>query len=266
MVGSGETNGLLDRQVVNLSTSELAESSSRALGRLVVDTVDTINDGAVGSPATITSDQPEAKQCMCTKCSQGRTIGERPGEVARNVGDLDDLGPGRADGDELEREVVLVGEAGTSEVTEPLREIVAGDTVTAVDAVNPGTMVEVVTRLGAGDVVDVGVGGDALDLEDLGTSETLPVEVQLVGVAEEVGAELSDELNRVGDDVDVLDTMLLKTRDRCQEKVLEVGVAVREPTYGSDQFEKIDHESIMGLRVCPSFNWLVKSYKSLLKS
>ena len=85
--------------------------------------------------------------------------------------------------------------------------------------------------MGSGEVVNVVIDLQILDLDDLCTSETLPVKVNLVV---EVGEILADQAYKIDDvwcDIDVILAVFEETDDRGGQQVLESGIAVGRPHY-----------------------------------
>lgn len=83
--------------------------------------------------------------------------------------------------------------------------------------------------MGSGEVVNVVINLQILDLDDLCTSETLPVKIDLVVEAGEILADQAYKIDGVWCDIGVILAVFEETDDRGGQQVLESGIAAGRP-------------------------------------
>jgi len=113
---------------------------------------------------------------------QGCRVGECRTAIGGKIRNLDGFGGGRVGGDQFERQGVLGNAGRASEVSESLGVGGSGETVAREDGVDADTVVEIVARDSACDVIDIVKRVLAFDLQNLGTGETFPVEANGIKV------------------------------------------------------------------------------------
>ena len=84
-----------------------------------------------------------------------------------------------------------------------IREVLT-DPVARIDTVDSHSVVEVVTRSGFCDIVDIIIGIHLRNLENFRTREALPVKLDIFVVICVIGSKLVDEFNRVGSNIYIL--------------------------------------------------------------
>jgi hypothetical protein len=102
-----------------------------------------------------------------------------------------------------------------------IRKPIAGD-----DAVHPDVVVKEISRLGAGNFIDVLESRESADFDYFCTGQALPVETFRSQETSEVFAELTCELGRIWGDEDTF----VQNNNRCRKNVLVSVVAAWVPT------------------------------------
>ena len=162
---------------------------------------------------------------------QGCRVGECRTTIGGKEWNFDSFGCGRVGGDQFERQGALGNAGWASKVAKSLGEGCAGETVARDDGVDADTVVKIVARDCACDVIDIVKRVLVFDLEYLGTGKTFPIEANGIKVTSEGWADLRDEVYQVEGHIDAILAIFLDDNDGSRKEILEESIAVGEPTW-----------------------------------
>lgn len=164
------------------------------------------------------------------KYSQGSLVGERAAQEVRQERYTDGLGSRGVNGDEFEFQRGLHAPSGACHISNPLRECISGNPVAAERRIDSHAVIQVVPGDSLGHEIGVIVWILVFNLNDFGTSKALPVKADRVEESSEFCANQVAEFNCVRRYKDALYPIFFQRHERCRNDVLEIGIAVREPT------------------------------------